>query len=286
MAVLRHSAMLADPRTPNYQAVLVTLDAAVKHVFGETDAAAAWAKVCTADDVVGIKVNCISKLISSHPVVVRAIVQRLKDLGVPEHNIIIWDRSSGELARAGYEIRREGTGVRCYGTDGAYDDWMQHRSISIRLSKILSQTITVLINVPVLKDHGGAGVTLSMKNHYGSVSNPNQLHAGHCDPGIPHLNDVPAIKDKTRLVVVDATRGLFNGGPRGRPEAIWPTQTLIVSTNPVAADAIGLEIIDAKRAQEGLPSVRPRASHVATAASIGLGPNDRAAMNVLETEVG
>jgi len=54
----------------------------------------------------------------------------------------------------------------------------------------------------VLKDHGTAGVTLSMKNHYGSVDNPGSLHGGQCDPYIPELNNVPDIKDKTRLIVL------------------------------------------------------------------------------------
>ncbi|MCD6352015.1 MAG: DUF362 domain-containing protein, partial [Armatimonadetes bacterium] len=286
IAIVKHSHMLADPHTPSSQAVLDSLDTAIKYVFGEEDAAKAWAHVCGPDDTVAIKVNCISRLIFSHPVVVAAIVQRLQDLGVPAEKIIIWDRSTGELARSGYEIRREGKGVRCYGTDGAYDEWLQHRSISTRLSKILTQTATVLINVPILKDHGGAGVTLAMKNHYGSVANPGDLHANNCDPAIAHLSDVPVIRTKTRLVVLDATKGLYNGGPGGRPEAIWPAQTLIVSANPVATDAIGLEMIDAKRAEHGMGPVRPRAKHVATAAQIGLGPNNRADMSVLETTVG
>jgi uncharacterized protein (DUF362 family) len=277
--------MLSDAYTPSAAAVLASLDEGVKHVFSETDAAKAWAKVCSPDDVVCIKVNCISQLIYSHPVVVGAIVERLQDIGVKGENIIVWDRTSGELARSGYQIRREGSGVRCYGTDGAYDEWLQHRGVSTRLSRIITQQATAMINVPILKDHGGAGITLAMKNHYGSIANPSDMHADHCNPACAYISDIPAIRDKTRLVVVDATRALFDGGPGGRPEAIWPAKTLIVSTNPVAADAIGLEILDSKRAEGGLEPVRPRAKHIATAAQIGLGPNNRGGMSVLEAEV-
>jgi uncharacterized protein (DUF362 family) len=286
VAVIRHRAMLADPTTPRREAVLAALDAGLCHVFGEKDPAQAWRKVCTPTDVVAIKVNCISGLIYSHPVLAQAIAQRLTDIGVPAENIIIWDRTSGELARSGYQINRDGPGVRCYGTDGAYDDWLAHRSIRTRLSKIITQAASVIINVPVLKHHGSSGVTLAMKNHYGSIANPGDLHANNCDPGIPELNDIPAIREKTRLIVVDAVRGLFDGGPGGRPDQVWPAQTLIISANPVAADALGLEIIDAARRQRGLPSLASQAHHIATAAQLGLGPNQRAGMNVLELELG
>ncbi|MBC7287724.1 MAG: DUF362 domain-containing protein [Armatimonadetes bacterium] len=284
-AVVRHSSMMADETTPNREAVLLALDAAVKHVFGEDDARKAWEKVCATDDVVAIKVNCISGLIFSHPVVAMAIAQRLMDIGVPAENIIIWDRSNGELARAGYTINTGGQGVRCYGTP-AYDEWIEHRGIRTRLSKIITQTASAIINLAVLKDHGSSGVTLTMKNHYGSIANPGDLHGNDCDPGIPYLNDIPAIRDKTRLCVIDATRGNYRNGPGGRPDAIWAEQALIVSANPVAADALGLEILDRKRAQVGLGSLAQKAHHIATAAQIGLGPNERSKMNVLETAVG
>ncbi len=277
--------MLADPRTPNAEAVLASLDEGIKYAFSETDAARAWARLCTPEDVVALKINCISGLMYSHPVVVGAIVQRLQDIGVPAQNIVVWDRTSGEMARCGYDISREGAGVRYYGTDGAYDEWVQHRSVATRLSKVLTQTAQVLINVPVLKDHGGAGVTLAMKNHYGSVANPGDLHGDWCNQAA-ELSDVPRIRSMTRLIVADCTRALFDGGPGGRPETIWPAQALLVSTNPVAADAIGLEMLDAKRAEEGLDPLRPRAKHVATAAQIGLGPNNRADMSVLEITAG
>lgn len=286
IAILNHSAMLADAITPDLAAVLATLDEGVKYIFGESDAARAWARVCGSQDVVALKVNCISGLMYSHPIVVQAITQRLQEIGVPGENIIVWDRTSGELSRAGYKIRREGVGVWCYGTDGAYDEWIQHRSVSTRLSKILSQIATVLINVPILKDHGGAGVTVAMKNHYGSISNPGAMHSSYCNPACAHINDIPAIRDKTRLVVVDATRALFRNGPGGSPDAVWLAQTLIISQNPVATDTLGMRMIDAKRAEQGMELTEPHAGYIVTAAQIGLGPNNPADMSVLETAVG
>lgn len=283
-AILRHSGLLADEATPSQPVVLEALDAGVCHCFGTDDPMAAWRQVAGPEDLVAIKVNCISGLIYSNPEVANAIAQRLIEAGVPAERIIIWDRDSGELARSRYQINRDGPGVRCYGTDGAYGDWIRHRSISVRLSRIVEEA-TVIINVPVLKNHGGAGVTLSMKNHYGSVANPGDLHANLCNPACAHLADVPAIRDKTRLIVCDATRGLCDQGPGGTPDKLWPAKSLIVSTNMVAVDTLGLEMIEAERARRGLVTIAPHAAHIATAAEIGLGPNDRAQMDVLEVDL-
>jgi uncharacterized protein (DUF362 family) len=47
------------------------------------------------------------------------------------------------------------------------------------LSKILTRMCTYLVNVPVLKDHGKVGITLSLKNHYGTIDNPMDCHPNH-----------------------------------------------------------------------------------------------------------
>ncbi len=285
VAKISHPNILqADGATPNLQAVLQCLDMGVKHAFGAESTEEAWRRVAGPDDVVAIKVNCISRHVFSHPVVAQAVCQRLQDVGVKAENIIIFDRSDGELARSGYAINRDGPGVRCYGTGSAYDAWLQHRGISTRLSKIITQLATVIINLAVLKHHGHSGVTLCLKNHYGTISNPSQLHGNHCDPAIPVLNDIPAIRNKTRLCIIDGTRGVFDRGPGGSPHTIWPARTIIVSANPVAADIIGFEMIEAERRRRGLGSVKSRAHYLQTAASMGLGPNGRGGMNVLEYE--
>jgi len=48
-------------------------------------------------------------------------------------------------------------------------------SVGSCLSKILTQRSGVLINVPVLKDHDGAGVTIALKNMYGVIHNPTSI---------------------------------------------------------------------------------------------------------------
>ncbi len=285
IALLRHSGLATMEQTVPEEAMLACLDAGMKHVFGDADPAKCWQKVAGAQDIVAIKASCISGLIYTHPALVAAIIRRLTEAGVVPENIIVYERDSGELSRSGFKINRDGPGPRCYGTDGAYDDWMQHRDVRVRLTKIISQQATVLVNVPIVKTHG-CGITFSMKNHYGTVANPGDLHGGNCNPACAHLADVPAIRDKTRIIIGDCISGCFDQGPGGRPDTLWPCGALIVTQNMVAADALGLELIDAERKRRGMGPMTPSAGYILTANQIGLGPNDRAHMDVLETQVG
>ena len=63
------------------------------------------------------------------------------------------------------------------------------------------------------------------------------------------LWQLPIVKDKTRLnILVMLTPQFHNIGPHHfDPMYIWPYKGLIVSTDPVAADAVGLRIIQQKR---------------------------------------
>ena len=59
-------------------------------------------------------------------------------------------------------------------------------SSQVRFSKILTRECAMVINLPILKDHSMSGVTFAMKNMYGVVERPQDLHAdGGCNPGLP-----------------------------------------------------------------------------------------------------
>lgn len=246
---------------------------------GAASAAEAWKKFFQPTDVVGLKINCLfGPGASTHPEVTEAVAQGVQQAGVPAGNIIVWDRSDDDLQKSGYTVNRDGAGVKCYGTNGDYEpDATQHGRFNGRLSQVLTQQITALVNVPILKDHSIAGVTVSMKNHYGSFHNPGEHHANNCDPYLADLNDLPVIREKTRLFICDALRPTAEGGPGFNPQHIWSYGGLLLSTDPVALDYWGWRIIEARRKETGLPSLEqvgrpPR--WIASAAARGLGVND------------
>lgn len=280
VAVIRHSDIMTDDLTPVREVAIKVLDEGVKYVFGTQTPEAAWPNVAGPEDSVCIKVNCFgAPRVYTHPIIAHAVADRLhQHCGVPLESIVIWDRLSAELERGGYTINRDGPGVRCYGTDGEYS---VERYGSGEYARTLSNILLdadVLVNLPVLKAHGMSGVTMALKNHYGSIGTVGEeLHRNYCDPGIAQLNAVAPIRDKTRLVVADATSGTVGRAHARDLDAHFVYHGLMLYTDPVAGDSVARQIIDDQRINKGLPSLEqegwlPR--HLATAASMGLGTDN------------
>ncbi len=286
--------LMRDPNitTPsgrvNGQVVVRVIHRGMMALTGKKSASLAWASLFGPKDVVGIKVNCLSgKRMSTHPQLVNAIVQGLKLADVPDERIIIWDRTNRDLTMAGFGINVRRRGVKCLGTDVVgYEEEPEIRgSIGSCFSRILSTYCTALINVPVLKDHDLAGVTLSLKNFYGAIHNPNKYHDNNCDPYIADLNTHPFIEGKLRLILCDGIEAQYNGGPGYKPRWRWNFSGLIMSLDPVAADSVGAKIIEKKRNEMGFPSLREAGrppKYITTAARKGLGEGDLSKIDILE----
>jgi uncharacterized protein (DUF362 family) len=257
------------------------LDRALARALGGADGAAALATRFAPADVVGIKVNCLAgRGLSTHIELVQSLTNLLVRAGVRADNIIVWDRSDRDLARARYGVRRTGDGPRCFGTNDDYEpEPIEAGAVAGCLSRILTRRISALINVPVLKDHDLAGISGALKSFYGAIHNPNRYHDHACTPYVADLNTHPAIRSKLRLTVFDALRPQFHGGPAYDPAYGWPLGRVFVSTDPVAADVVALRLLEEKRAQEGLPSLERSGRAPAwlpLAAKLGLGVGDPA----------
>jgi len=119
-----------------------------------------------------------------------------------------------------------------------------------------------LINMPIIKNHSLSRCTIGMKNFYGILGGRrNQLHQ-QIDQSIVDL----ASFCRPTLVVVDATRVLFRGGPTGGSlDDVKIENTVICATDQVAADARAVEFLD----------MQPdRVGHIALAHRSGLGNID------------
>ena len=109
---------------------------------------------------------------------------------------MIWDRDTDELEHSGFHLATGETACNA-SAPTAWDTktiWSTYGSVGSRLSKILTERCDALINVPVLKDHDGAGVTIALKNMYGVIHNPNKYHPNGCNPYVADLNMLPAIR--------------------------------------------------------------------------------------------
>jgi uncharacterized protein (DUF362 family) len=253
-------------------------------------------------------VACISS-----PAVLIDVVRSLKVVGIPGRDIIVFERYAEEFREAGYEavlrergmegVRWHAAGVRYNNRQVAIDghddtrdrdssvvgydpdvfvsmgfshpdhDALDDRRLRSHMSLVVSRMVNKFITLPCLKDHGAAGVTLSLKDmSHGMNNNVARSHlAGilrlggersgpnQCNTFIPTAASQRLTRQKATLHILDGLIGVYQGGPgmANRTWATWPCRSLFFATDPVALDLVGWDIIDAKRVQEGwLPVAR------------------------------
>ena len=270
--------------------VQALLDRAIAHYTGRDNPVEAWKSLVPVGKVIGLKTNGLGgRGISTHAALIMAIAERLQQAGVKPGDIVVWDRNRRDLEVCGLTINTDPGRIRCFGSDvsGFEDEPEQSGSARIRLSKILTRECEMVIGVPILKDHSGAGVTFAMKNMYGVVDRPSDLHAGGCNPAVADLNCIPVIRRKVRFTIGDAISSVYDGGPGFRPERLWHPNALIVGEDRVAVDHTAWQMIERKRAEAGIGTLEaagrpPR--YIATAADLAhqLGTNDPARIHLLE----
>ena len=122
------------------------------------------------------------------------------------------------------------------------------------LGKLVTKTLNKIVAIPVLKDHGSAGVTGALKNmSHGTVNNVDRSHhtpfTNVCNQFIPQMVSHPIIRDKFVLQIMDGIRGVYQGGPFAWEggKYTWEYNAIFFATDPVSLDHVEWDIIDAKR---------------------------------------
>jgi len=146
-----------------------------------------------------------------------------------------------------------------------------------------------IINVPIIKRHLGTGITLSFKNHFGSIAYPNQLHnwvcRGSTNYGGTNYNPVvdiyrnPNIQGKTVLILGDGLYGNWEGNERkSRP---WRTfgnrapDSLFFATDPVAIDCVMADFLEQEDIQQSIEFFPMSRDYLIYAASLNLGTYEK-----------
>jgi len=258
-----------------------------------------WLQFFTPEDVIGLKVNLNglssfrkTGIASHYPTLTSAIIKSCRKANIKEKQFIIWERSDNELSGSGYTLANQEGAVKVMGTNmerreaggiGFHPEQFPVGEQYSRVSRILTDFCTAMVNVPVLKSHRSAGITVSLKNHFGSIDNPWIYHDRNCNyPGIAEVNTIPVIRKKERLIICDALQALFEGGPRWTPNYAWPYGGIIVGTDPVAVDRVCLDILNRKRIESGLQSATPFASHIELSEKLGLGTANMDKIDLVE----
>jgi len=263
----------------------VMLAEGMKAFTGAQTTEDAWKQFVGPDDVVGLKINCLGKeTMYNDNTLLDTIASAVETAGVPAEQIIIFDRYTDHLKQCGFTLGQRNDGVWIKATDGpdgpGYDDevvqeWTPEGlpAESARCSKIVTQEITKLINLPILKTHGGAGVTLALKNlGFGLFKHSKNAHNDRCSPYIPSMCANPVVQERWVLNILDGLKAQYEGGPGGKPQFQWAHNGIMISTDPVAMDYLGWLLLNEARQAAGIDKVsQDHARHVLRAERMGLG---------------
>ncbi len=183
------------------------MDKAVSELLGLRDPVECWRRLVKPSDTVGIKTN-VWKNLPTPSEVEDVIKRRLQEAGVPAQR-----------------IRMDDQGAR----------WAL-------------ASCTSLINVRPLRSHHWAGIGGCIKNYIMFAPQPSSYHPDSC-ADLAAVWSLPPVKGKTRLNILVALTPLFHGrGPHHwDPRYVWPYKGIFMSQDPVAVDALGAHLLQAKR---------------------------------------
>jgi uncharacterized protein (DUF362 family) len=220
---------------------------------------------------------------NTNPELVAAIIRHCKKAGASK--VYVFDTTCNFWAdtykTSGIRAAAEKAGAIVVGGDSDKDKKYlaeNYSEVSVPGAKILKKMVNhnlvrecnVLINVPILKVHGGAKLTCCMKNMMGTVSKEyhkyfhrrglNQCIAECCSFRKPDLN------------IVDAYRVMVKRGPRGVDKSdVKLLRYQMGGTDMVALDTAGAAMLHVPLRAIG---------HIAVAKSMGLGTTDLKSLNI------
>ncbi|MEG1543967.1 MAG: DUF362 domain-containing protein [Tannerellaceae bacterium] len=185
---------------------------------------------------------------NTNPKLIKALVERCLKAGAEK--VTVFDHTCDNWQKC-YETSqieaavKEAGGIMMPGNDEKYfQEVSLPQGVNLKKAKIHEALIEadVWINVPVLKNHGGAKMTCAMKNYMGIVWDRGFFHKNDLQQCIA---DICTWQKKPVLNIIDAYRIMHQNGPQGKSAAdVSMLRSLIVSSNIVAADTAALKLFN------------------------------------------
>ena len=181
---------------------------------------------------------------NTNPELIAALVRQCLQAGAAKVSVFdhTCDQWNACYSNSGIEKLVKAAGGEMLPADdqGSYQEVALPRAKVLKKAKIHRAIMEsdAWFNVPILKSHGGAGMTVSMKNLMGIVWDRGYFHwhdLNQCIADICTLPKPPALN------IVDAYRVLLEGGPRGgRGKEVAVAKGLFASPDMVAVDTAAI----------------------------------------------
>lgn len=292
------------PKPEDAKAMLTRL---MTELTGKPDLVSSVKELVHPKDKVLVKVNGIAREnMGTNKELVLPFIEALILAGVPANQITVLEQYSGFLAGTritpgnlppGVQVAIHQNG-KIKGPDGDKENpamvAMPERLIPgtgtrTKFVRPLTEA-TAAFNFALVKDHSICGFTGALKNMtHGCSINPHDFHVHNASPQIALMYAQDVIKSRVRLSILDGYKVMANGGPLWKmPQHVKPHEAIYASTDPVAIDMIGWEVVEKYRAELGLKTLtdekRPPI-YIKAAGELGLGIADRARIMLKEVTI-
>lgn len=188
---------------------------------------------------------------NTNPKLVAEVIKQCLSAGASE--VIVFDHTCDDwrkcYANSGIEAAAKAAGAKVLPAhqESYYKQVSLPDGKSLKTTKIHEAIVNCdkWINIPILKNHGGAQMTISMKNYMGIVWDRGFFHANDLQQCIA---DVCTYEKRPVLNIVDAYRLMKTSGPRGKSEAdIVLAKGLFMSQDIVAVDTAAVNFFSQVR---------------------------------------
>jgi uncharacterized protein (DUF362 family) len=212
---------------------------------------------------------------TTHPGLVARIIKRCLEAGAKE--VYVFDNTCDQWNKcyqtSGIEkaVKDAGGKIVPGNAEGYYQEVEIGSGRKLKKARVHELILgsDVFINVPILKHHSSADVTICMKNLMGVVWDRGFWHRNDLQQCIA---DYASYQRKPHLNVVDAYRVMMKHGPKGvSVDDVTLAKTLIVSKDIVAADAAAAKVFGSE--PQDIP-------HIRIAADMGIGTLDLDSLNI------
>ena len=310
---------MIDGFTPRADRIKTNFDLLLATAGGSSDPAVAWKKWIKPGQRIGIKISTMpGKIMSTRPPLIDAIVASLLKAGHAPSDILIFDRYAVEMRDAGWAVGPRADEVRVTASwpqegydpqvfyhcpylgqliwgdlefkgqqwDSSNDGDKGQISNKSYFSKIVTQEVDVLINVPVITTRDGVGVYGAIANlPLGVIDNQRRFFMPFFgrEENIADLATHKALRGKWILTIMDGLLGQYAGGPAFDPKYVWAQSALWLSEDPVGLDALALKLINERRPAENIKVIDPDdTAYLKSCENLGFGSTDLSGARVRE----
>lgn len=259
-----------DPSAPEDKGRLrQQLAALIQSATGQSTPEAGWRSLVNTKDRVGIKIAGGPGLMPTHTALVEAVVAGLQSAGVERSNISIWAKARRFDSKATFTAPVSGSLI--------WGDLLFEKRQGEQISETSHFGVELLavdkiINLSVLCGAEDLGIVGALYNvTIPNIDNWRRFLQRGADVYLCELFADERIRPKVAIHIMDGLSAQYAGGPKFEPNYAFAHGTLYASKDPVALDALALQLVQKWRVQARLPLPKNGGACLDTAEAMGLG---------------